>query len=80
MRTSEIKNSGYWHPYIAGSLFGLTLLATFFIAGRGLGASGAFSVATGTAVHAVLRALPNALPISHAISRRPPPCWTGTSS
>ncbi len=53
MKNREIRNSGYWSPYIAGVLLGLTLLATFFVAGRGLGASGAFALATGTAVHAV---------------------------
>ena len=31
----------YWSPYVAGVLLGLVLLAAFFIAGRGLGASGA---------------------------------------
>ena len=29
----------YWNPYVAGVLLGLTLLATFLIAGQGLGAS-----------------------------------------
>ena len=29
----------YWNPYVAGVLLGLTLLATFVIAGQGLGAS-----------------------------------------
>jgi len=29
----------YWNPYLAGALLGLTLLATFLIAGNGLGAS-----------------------------------------
>ncbi len=29
----------YWNPYVAGALLGLTLLATFLIAGQGLGAS-----------------------------------------
>ena len=47
-----MKNGGYWSPYVAGVLLGLTLLATFFIAGRGLGASGAFSLATATTLHA----------------------------
>ena len=31
----------YWNPYVAGFVLGLVLLATFFIMGRGLGASGA---------------------------------------
>ncbi|RMD91508.1 MAG: hypothetical protein D6813_07520 [Calditrichaeota bacterium] len=35
-----MKNK-YWSPYFAGFILGLVLLATFFIMGRGLGASGA---------------------------------------
>jgi len=39
----------YMNPYLAGFLLGLVLLATVFITGRGLGASGALkSVVTGT--------------------------------
>ena len=34
-----------WNPYAAGFLLGLVLLASFLIAGRGLGASGAFASA-----------------------------------
>jgi uncharacterized protein len=33
----------YWNPYIAGVALGLVLLASFVIAGRGLGASGAIN-------------------------------------
>jgi hypothetical protein len=33
----------YWNPYLVGVLLGLVLLASFVLAGRGLGASGAFS-------------------------------------
>jgi hypothetical protein len=32
----------YMNPYLAGFLLGLLLLATIFVTGRGLGASGAF--------------------------------------
>jgi integral membrane sensor domain MASE1 len=39
----------YMNPYLAGVLLGLVLLATIYITGRGLGASGAFkSVVTAT--------------------------------
>jgi hypothetical protein len=48
-----MKNSRYWSPYVAGAVLGLTLLATFYIAGRGLGASGAFSLVTGVGLNAV---------------------------
>ncbi|UCD25470.1 MAG: YeeE/YedE family protein [Gemmatimonadota bacterium] len=34
-----MKAKPYWNPYMAGVLLGLTLLATFLIAGQGLGAS-----------------------------------------
>jgi uncharacterized protein len=34
-------NTKYMNPYLAGFFFGLVLLAAIFIAGRGLGASGA---------------------------------------
>jgi hypothetical protein len=33
----------YWNPYVVGVLLGLVLLASYAIAGRGLGASAAFS-------------------------------------
>jgi len=39
----------YMNPYLAGVLLGLVLLATIYITGRGLGASGAFkSIVTAT--------------------------------
>jgi hypothetical protein len=37
----------YWSPYVAGAGLGLTLLASFVVAGQGLGASRAFTVAAG---------------------------------
>ena len=42
-----MKKNSFWSPYIAGAGLGLTLLATFVIAGWGLGASSAFSLLTG---------------------------------
>jgi uncharacterized membrane protein YedE/YeeE len=46
----EMKSRAYADPYIAGVGIGLVLLAAYAVAGRGLGASGAFStvVAAGT--------------------------------
>jgi hypothetical protein len=35
------KSKNYWNPYFGGVMLGLLLLATFYITGRGLGASGA---------------------------------------
>ena len=37
-----MKPKPYMNPYLAGFLLGLVLLATIYITGRGLGASGAF--------------------------------------
>jgi uncharacterized membrane protein YedE/YeeE len=33
----------YWNPYLVGALLGSVLLASYLVAGRGLGATGAFS-------------------------------------
>jgi uncharacterized membrane protein YedE/YeeE len=48
--TTETK---YMNPYLAGFLLGLVLLATIFITGRGLGASGALKSAVVAAVDGV---------------------------
>ena len=53
-----MKAKPYMNPYLAGVLLGLVLLATIYITGRGLGASGAFksivvaTVQTATPKHA----------------------------
>jgi len=44
---------GYAHPVAAGVALGLVLFGSILVAGRGLGASGAFASASATAVHAV---------------------------
>ncbi len=46
-------NTKYMNPYLAGFLLGLVLLATIFVTGRGLGASGAIKSIVVTTVHAV---------------------------
>ena len=43
----------YMNPYLAGFLLGLVLLATIFVTGRGLGASGAIKDLTVTVVDGV---------------------------
>ena len=43
----------YWNPYLAGLLLGLTLLATFVVAGQGLGASAFPKRTLALAAHAV---------------------------
>jgi hypothetical protein len=35
--------AAYWNPYLVGFCLGLVLLAAYLVAGRGLGATGAFS-------------------------------------
>lgn len=43
----------YMNPYLAGVLLGLLLLTTFYIAGHGLGASGAIKQFTASALESV---------------------------
>jgi hypothetical protein len=47
------KQKPYADPYLVAVALGLVLLASFVIAGRGLGASGAFATAAATAVRSV---------------------------
>ena len=48
-----MRKDNFWSPYIAGVGLGLTLLATFYIFGWGLGASSAFSLATAVTVKGI---------------------------
>lgn len=43
----------YWNPYFGGFLLGLLILSTFYITGRGLGASGALKSSVVTVVNKV---------------------------
>ena len=43
----------YWNPYFGGFLLGLLIIVTFYITGRGLGASGALKSGVVTAVHTI---------------------------
>ena len=52
-KEKNMKNDRFWSPYVTGTMLGLTLLASFYGAGRGLGASGAFSLAAGVGTNAV---------------------------
>jgi hypothetical protein len=47
------RKKPYWSPYLAGLGIGLTLLASIYVLGSGLGASGAFSRMAAAAAHAV---------------------------
>jgi len=48
-----MNKKGFWSPYLAGAGIGLTLLASFVIAGQGLGASRAFTVVAGRGMQAI---------------------------
>ena len=48
-----MPKSKYMNPYVAGILLGLLLIATIYISGRGLGASGAIKSVTITAIESV---------------------------
>lgn len=48
-----MNNTKYMNPYLAGFFLGLVLLATIFITGRGLGASGAVKSAVVSSVSCV---------------------------
>ncbi len=48
-----MENSKYMNPYLAGLLLGLLLIATIYITGRGLGASGALKSFTVASVETV---------------------------
>lgn len=48
-----MEKNNYWSPYLSGVGIGLVLLAAFYIIGKGLGASSAFSIASAVAVHKI---------------------------
>jgi len=47
------KRHVYWNPYFGGFLLGLLIIVTFYLSGRGLGASGALKSGVVTIVDAV---------------------------
>jgi hypothetical protein len=51
--SARVAPKPYADPYLAGVGLGLVLLASFVLAGRGLGASGAFATAAAASVHIV---------------------------
>jgi uncharacterized membrane protein YedE/YeeE len=53
MEKMKRDGSFYINPYLGGVLLGLVLFSTYYITGRGLGASGAVKSTVVTAVHAV---------------------------
>jgi hypothetical protein len=52
-KSKELKKTKYLNPYVGGVLLGLVLLAANFVAGRGLGASGAIKSTVVTGMIAV---------------------------
>ncbi|MFZ4548017.1 MAG: YeeE/YedE thiosulfate transporter family protein [Bacteroidales bacterium] len=53
MAINKRDGSFYINPYLGGVLLGLVLFGTYYITGRGLGASGAVKSTVVSAVHAV---------------------------
>jgi formate dehydrogenase gamma subunit len=43
VKTVVLEPKPFWSPYVTGTLLGFTLLITYFLLGRGLGASSGFS-------------------------------------
>ena len=50
MKDKEQNRHVYWNPYFGGFLLGLLIIFTFYITGRGLGASGAMKSGVVTSV------------------------------
>jgi uncharacterized membrane protein YedE/YeeE len=44
-----MERNNFWSPYVSGIGLGFTLLAAFYVMGKGLGASSAFSIASAVA-------------------------------
>ncbi len=53
MKMNKRDGTFYINPYLGGILLGLVLFASYYITGRGLGASGAVKNTVVTAVHSV---------------------------
>jgi hypothetical protein len=60
------KGRKYMNPYLAGIMLGVVLLASFYLTGRGLGASGAMKSVVVTGVEAAAPAYASA---SHFYSK-----------
>ena len=71
MRTSR----PYTNPYLAGISLGLVLLASFVVAGRGLGASGAFGAAAAGTLGTIVPARAEASPYLSRYLHAPAGPW-----
>ena len=52
-KKNKINRHVYWNPYFGGFLLGILILFTFYLTGRGLGASGAMKSGVVTIVDTV---------------------------
>lgn len=52
-KEDQFKSRVYWNPYFGGFLLGLLIIGTFYITGRGLGASGALKSVVVTTADAI---------------------------
>jgi len=52
-KIKKTKRHVYWNPYFGGFLLGLLIIVTFYLSGRGLGASGALKSGVVTIVDTV---------------------------
>lgn len=60
--TTKERGRRYLNPYVGGVLLGLVLLASNFISGRGLGASGAIKSVVATTIEVVDKEAVNTMP------------------
>lgn len=51
--TEQSSKHTYWNPYFGGFIFGILILFTFFLTGRGIGASGAMKSSVVSMVESV---------------------------
>jgi len=53
VKKKQLNRHVYWNPYFGGFVLGLLIILTFYLTGRGLGASGALKSGVVTVVHTV---------------------------
>ena len=53
VKKKQLNRHVYWNPYFGGFVLGLLIILTFYLTGRGLGASGALKSGVVTVVHTI---------------------------